>query len=110
MKRALLVLAAILGPGSAHAADCKISVTRTACSGKETESYTKCNGAKSCDDTKQADSIGACAKEALHACDNVGARQKVTKSKIVTATFDGQPVQDGKNFCAPDRPDFNKCD
>jgi hypothetical protein len=110
MKRVMLTLAVALSAGSAYAGDCKISVTRTACAGKEAESYKKCNGTKSCDQVKKVDSMEACAKEALKACDNVGDRQKVTKSKVITALFDGKPVQDGKDFCAKDRPDFNKCD
>lgn len=110
MKRVLLTFAVVLGSISAYAGDCKISITRTACPGKETESYKKCNGAKSCDDMKKADSKDACGKEALKDCENVADRQKITKSKVVTATFDGQPVQGGKDFCAGNRPDFNKCE
>lgn len=110
MKRVLLTFAIVLGSSAAYAGECKISVARTACAGKEAESYKKCNGAKSCDDTKKSDSADACGKEALKACDNIGDRQKVTKSKVITATFDGQPVQGGKDFCAGGRSDFNKCD
>jgi len=110
MKRASLVLAVFLGMGSAHAADCTVSVTRTACPGKEAESFKKCGGEKRCEEKKTADSAQACAKAALKACDNIGDRQKVTKSKVITATFEGKPVQEGKNFCEPDRDDFNKCE
>lgn len=110
MKRVMLALAVALSAGSAYAGDCKLSITRTACAGKEAESYKKCNGAKSCDQVKKADSVEACAKEAVKACDNIGDRQKVTKSKVITASFDGKSVQDGKDFCATNRPDFNKCD
>jgi hypothetical protein len=28
----------------------------------------------------------------------------------VSATFDGKPVSSGKNVCAAERPDYNKCE
>ncbi len=92
---------------TAIAGDCVISVTRTACPGKEAESYKKCDGKQSCEELKETASAEACAKEALKACDN--ARVEITKSKVITASFDGASVQGGKNFCEDNRPDFNKC-
>ncbi len=93
----------------AYAGDCVLKVTRTACPGKEAESYKKCDGKQSCEEFKETASIEACAKETLKACDNVGDRQQQTKSKVITATFDGAPVEGGKNFCDANRPDFNLC-
>jgi hypothetical protein len=111
LKTTLATLALILTfAGPAAAGECKMTITRTACPGKEAESYAKCNGQKSCDEVKKVGSAESCAKEALKACDNIGPRQKVTKSKTINAQFNGAPVEAGKNFCAADRSDFNKCD
>ena len=93
---------------SAVAGDCVIKSTRNACPGKEKESFSKCGGQPTCDETVAAESATQCAEKALKACDI--ARPGVTKSKSVTATFDGKPLDGGKNFCAADRPDFNKCE
>jgi hypothetical protein len=109
MKRILTALVSLSFAGSAFAGECKINVTRAACPGKDAESYKKCDGKASCDEVKKVGSAEACAKEALKACENVGDRQKVTKSKAITAMFNGQPVEGGKNFCEASRPDFNKC-
>ncbi len=109
MKRILLALISVSYASSAFAGECKMSVTRTACAGKEVESYKKCAGKASCEEVKKVGSAEACAKEALKACENMGDRQKITKSKVITATFAGQPVEAGKNFCEANRSDFNKC-
>jgi hypothetical protein len=88
---------------------CVLKVTRTACPGKEKESYSKCNGKQSCDMDDAAASSEDCAAAALKACENTPDRQSITKSKVITALFGGKPVESGKNYCAADRPDFNKC-
>jgi len=93
----------------ASGGSCVIKVTRTACPGKEKESYGKCNGKQSCDTEASAATAEDCAAAAVKACENVPDRQSVTKSKVITALFGGKPVESGKNFCAQDRPDFNKC-
>ena len=93
---------------SAIAGECVLKTTRTACPGKEKESYSKCNGQASCDEKVMADSAKECAEKAAKSCDN--SRPAITKSKTVSATFDGKPVEGGKNFCASERPDFNKCE
>jgi hypothetical protein len=93
----------------AAGAGCVLKVTRTACPGKEKESYSKCNGKQSCEMQDAAASAADCAAAALKACENTPDRQQVTKSKVITAVFGGQPVEGGKNFCAADRPDFNQC-
>jgi hypothetical protein len=106
MKK-LLIIALIAMGSISFAGECVLHVIREACPGQETESYKKCEGKKECDENKSADSEKACMKEALKACEN--ARLEITKSKLITAVFDKKPVEGGKQFCAADRPDFNKC-
>jgi hypothetical protein len=96
-------------PKAPAAGKCVLKVTRTACPAKERESYSKCNGKQSCDVEDAATMAEDCAADALKACENTPDRQQITKSKVITALFGGQPVEKGKNFCAADRPDFNKC-
>jgi hypothetical protein len=110
-----LLMSAILTTGVlaaplAHAdTRCVLKVTRTACAGKEKESFSKCDGKASCDVNDAAATEADCAAAAVKACDNAPDRQSITKSKTITALFGGKPVQAGKNFCVADRPDFNKC-
>jgi hypothetical protein len=92
----------------ALAGECVLKTTRTACPGKEKESFSKCNGQASCDEKVAADSEKDCADKAAKSCDN--SRPSITKSKTVSATFDGKPVSGGKNVCATERPDYNKCE
>jgi uncharacterized membrane protein len=107
-----ITLAVVLGlafASSALAADCVVHYDRTACPGKEAESYSKCDGKKACDKEEAADSEAACTEAAMKACEN--SRLEITKSKVITATFKGKALKaphDG-SFCAADRPDFNKC-
>jgi hypothetical protein len=93
---------------SAVAGECVLKTTRAACPGKEKDSYSKCNGQASCDEKVAADSAKECAEKAAKSCDN--SRPNITKSKTVSATFDGKPVEGGKNVCATERPDYNKCE
>lgn len=96
-------------PAPAVAGDCVVHTIRTACPGKEEESYSKCGGAKSCDKTDSADTEAACIAAAKAGCPN--SRLDVTKSKVVKARWNGKqlPGPYGGSFCAPNRPDFNKC-
>ena len=93
---------------SAFAGECVIKTTRVACPGKEKESFSKCNGQPSCEEKVVAATEKECAEKAAAACANN--RPTINKSKQVEATFDGKPVEGGKNFCAADRPDYNKCE
>ena len=92
---------------------CEWIVTRTACKGKETESFGKCKGKAKCDPASKSGIKGleACAKLAEDECAN--SRLEVTKSKDITATFDDgsgvKKVNDGKNVCKADRKDFHGC-
>jgi hypothetical protein len=94
---------------SAFAAECVVNTNRTACPGKEAESYSKCGGSKSCDKEEMVSTKEACIAAAKAGCPN--SRLEITKSKIVKARFDGKslPGPYGGSFCAPNRPDFNKC-
>jgi hypothetical protein len=93
---------------SAIAGECVLKTTRVACPAKEKESYSKCGGQASCDEKVVADSAKDCAEKAAKSCDN--SRPNITKSKTVSATFDGKPIEGGKNVCASERPDYNKCE
>jgi len=108
MKSLLAVLMLLVLALPALGGQCVVKTTRAACPGKEKEAFAKCGGQAACDETVTADSEKDCAEKALKACDIN--RPNITKSKTVTATFDGKPVEGGKNFCAADRPDFNKCE
>ena len=114
-----IALAALLGlqlaglplASNAFAADdCIVHYNRTACPGKEEESYSKCGGSKECDKNEQSASTeAACIAAAKTACAN--SRLEITKSKVITARFNGKSLKGpyGGSFCAPNRPDFNKC-
>jgi len=101
----LLFVAAVGTPGStlistAAAGDCAVEYIRTACPGKEAESYSKCDGKQSCVLTEAAATAQACQAAALKACAND--RLTITKSKVIHAKFDGKAVTSasGKDdFC-----------
>lgn len=112
-----LVFAAF-GMAGIASADCVVHYKRTACQGKEAISYKKCGGKQTCEKTKKAANEVACLAAALKSCSN--SRLDITKYKEITATFNGKSLTGGfdahgkvdpagKNFCAADRPDLNKC-
>lgn len=109
---AALVVTALLA-STAIAGDCGIEYQRTACAGKESESYAKCDGKQACVKTTPADTAQACQAAALKACAND--RLDVTKSKVIRATFDGKALKSasGKDdFCvdyANRAAEFDKC-
>lgn len=85
----------------AMAGECAIEYVRTACPGKEAESYSKCAGKQSCVQPEQAADEKACQAAAVKACAND--RLTVTKSKVIKAKFDGKAIMStsGKeDFCA----------
>ncbi len=106
-----IILAALFGLSFASNAfaDCVVNINRTACPGKEGESYSKCGGSKSCDKDEVGSTEAACIAAAKSNCPN--SRLDITKSKIVKARFNGKSLAGpyGGSFCAPNRPDFNKC-
>lgn len=90
-----------------------MSYTRTACPGKEAISFKKCDGKASCVKAVTADSAEACRVKAVDACAND--RLDITKSKVVSATFNGKAVLNkagGADHCldyAARAAEFNKC-
>jgi hypothetical protein len=110
MKIRNITLAAfcLLAMSEVAQAGCIIHYVRTACPGKEVESYSKCNGSKECDkEDSSAVSLAACEQATAAACAN--SRLTITKSKVITGKFNGKALRGGSNFCASNRPDFNKC-
>ena len=105
---AVLVLMATVGtaaalmatPRTAAAGDCAVEYIRTACPGKEAESYSKCDGKQTCVLTEAAATAEACQAAAVNACAND--RLTITKSKVIHAKFDGKAIMSasGKDdFC-----------
>lgn len=94
--------------------DCAITYTRTACPGKEAQSYAKCDGQASCIKFVAVDSAQACQAAALKACAND--RLDITRSKVIGASYKGEPQKSatGKaDFCMDyDKraAEFDKCD
>ena len=110
MKVGILASLICLLSGSAFGAVCEVKYVRTACPGQQATSYKKCDGKKSCVKNKPANTVAECQAAALKSCNN--GRLDITKSKIITAKFNGKQIKatDGQlNFCKADRPDFNKC-
>lgn len=106
-------MAAGLASPFALAQDCAISYTRTACPGKDAESYAKCDGKQSCVKKMAAPSEQACRDAAVKACAND--RLDITKSKVIGASFRGTPLKSGagkEDFCldyAQRAAEFNRC-
>lgn len=110
---ALLVFLYLIS-NSAIAGTCEIKYTRTACPGKEKISYKKCKGKQKCSKFKEADTPQQCAEMATKSCRNK--RLTVTKSKVINAEFDGNPIKASNgsdDFCTVYEnadAEFNKCD
>ncbi len=107
------IIFAVLFSEGASAIVCKLTVTRVACS-EETKkkAYFKCDGNETCDAFKRAENEKECQEMAEKECINSKAREKITKSKSVTATFGNAPLNDGKDMCAgmpEEKKNFNKC-
>lgn len=92
-----LGLGLLLASAAASAGDCVMTITRTACPGQDAVSFSKCAGKASCEEKVPAPNAAICATKTRIACAN--SRRTVTKYKSITATFDGVPVEDGKDFC-----------
>ena len=94
-------------------ADCAITYTRTACPGKEDESYKTCDGKKTCTKYVAAATEQACQEAAVGACAND--RLTITQSKVITATFKGKALKskEGKDDMCLDYSkrdsEFNQC-
>jgi len=115
MKRFSQLLAALClcFSGAQAYAGCDISTTRTACAGKEAISFKKCDGKASCVKTVAVDTAEACRVKSVAACAND--RLDITKSKVISATFNGKSVHNkagGTDHCldyAEREAEFNKC-
>lgn len=100
--------------GSALAGSCNIHYTRTSCPGMEETSFRKCGGNASCTKTKRASNVEDCKKKAIKACGNK--RLTITKSKVITADFDGQKLtapNGSDDFCTvyeKKEAEFNRCE
>jgi hypothetical protein len=111
MKKMLVIVGMVLSLNVF--AECEVSYTRTACKGMESESFSKCDGKSSCTKVELAEDDVECKSNARKACSN--ARTQVTKSKVVTAKWNGKELlsKTGKSdFCESyDKKDleFNKC-
>lgn len=111
--RFVLASCAFLFSAPLFASSCEIHYTRTACPGQEAISYKKCDGQQSCSETEDAASVGECKKAAMAGCENK--RLNVTKSKVVFAKFEGEPIKSDAgddDFCKsyPKRAaEFDQC-
>lgn len=95
-----ILFAFLVASVSALAGTCEIQYERTACPGKESISYKKCDGEPTCSKYEDAASEGECRKIATASCAND--RLTVTKSKVIKAMFDDHAVttESGKaDFC-----------
>jgi hypothetical protein len=118
LAAAMFAACASFGANLAQAQDkgapvCSVTTTRTACPGKEAESYKKCDGKKSCSKNVEAASADACVEAATASCSND--RLEITKSKTITVKWNGQPVKSksGKEDVCLDYPkraaEFDQC-
>jgi hypothetical protein len=113
IRHAVIAAIAMLNIGFVYAGDCAVEYNRTACPGKDAESYAKCDGKKSCVKNAPADNEQACQAAALKACAND--RLDITQSKEIKASFDGKALKStsGKDdFCADYAKrdaEFNRC-
>lgn len=96
----ILIVFFMIVSSSVYAGVCEIHYNRTACSGQEVASYKKCDGTKECTKKESAKDLADCQKKARKACAN--SRVTETKSKIITAKFDGAAVtstEGDADFC-----------
>ena len=109
-----LVIISVLFLGLNAFAKCEITYDRTACKGKEKDSYSKCDGNKVCTKATAAEDEEECKEEAMKACPN--SRVQETKSKIITAKWSGKEILSKtgkKDFCADyekKSTEFNQCE
>ena len=108
-----LFCTALFSATTANAGTCELTTTRTACPGKESISYKKCDGKPTCADFQDLADAGQCKAAAIASCEN--ARLTVTKSKVITAKFDGAELKTdagSTDFCtaySKRAEEFDKC-
>lgn len=93
MKKIILT-AILLSTTSVFAGECKISITRKACPGKEAEAFKPYNGKETTEETKSQESAEKCSAFAEKSAKIV--RKGTLTEKIVKGTFDGKDL--GKSF------------
>ena len=103
----LFVFAATFASAQAFAGECKMTITREACPGKDAQAYEPYKGQKTTEESKKVGSADACKKEADKACAIV--RKGLLKSKSIKARFDGKDVEGGSELCDQKRADYNQC-
>ena len=115
MKSVCLAIAGMLLTSvAAYAEECTINYTRAACPGQEAESYAKCDGQVSCSKAEAATTAEECQAMAVKACSNN--RINITKSKVITATWQGQPLKSASgndDFCldySERAAEYDQCD
>jgi len=110
----LAVVMLIPASFAVNAGECAVNYVRTACPGQEETSYKKCDGEKECTKMKAASSVEECREVATESCSN--SRLDITKSKVITAKFEGETIQtaSGKDdFCLEYEnrsAEFDQCD
>ena len=91
MKKSILTIALLATIANlSYAADCLIKTTRTACAGKEEQSFSQCDGQRACAKTETVTSPEACKQAALNACAND--QLDITKRKEINVNYDGSPM------------------
>ena len=93
MKK-IIIATILLATSSVFAGECKISITRKACAGKEAEAFKPYNGKETTEEVKSQDSIEKCSAFAEKSAKIV--RKGTLTQKIVKGTFDGKDL--GKEF------------
>ncbi|NRB37623.1 MAG: hypothetical protein HRU20_04040 [Pseudomonadales bacterium] len=92
---------------------CDIHYTKYACEGNEKTSFRTYSGKPSCVKNKEAASADECKALAVKSCAN--SRHNITKSKVITATFDGAVLKasaGASDFCleySKRDAEFNQC-
>lgn len=84
------LIALSLTIGSAAMADCKLTIDRTACAGKEAEARKPYDGKNPTEETGKATSEEACLKEGEKAAKIV--RKGVLTKKVVKVSFGGKAL------------------
>lgn len=94
MKAKLFVAAISLISSAAFAGECAISITRTACPGKETEAFKPYNGKTTTEEKKDVADAAACIAMADKTVKIV--RKGTLGKKVIKGTFAGADL--GKTF------------
>ncbi len=94
MKATLFIAAVTLVSATAFAGDCTISITRSACAGKETEAFKPYGGKTTTEEKKDVADIAACSAFADKTSKIV--RKGTLSKKVVKGTFAGADL--GKSF------------